>query len=117
MKRIKKILATIFRIFLLLVTVGAVGLLGYSGWVIYKGMTTEKTEAPAPTVIEQVHEVVAPKSDVEKARDMLAEATAQLDAEEAKLLKEIDDINAEASTKVAEREAKIAEINKIRSSF
>jgi ribosomal protein L20 len=46
------------------------------------------------------------KSDVEIARDMLAEATAKLDAEEARI-----------NEQIAELEAKLEEIRTVRSSF
>ena len=57
------------------------------------------------------------KTDVEKARDMLAEATAKLDAEEEKLLAEIAKIKAEAEARIAELEEKVEEVNVVRASF
>ena len=57
------------------------------------------------------------KTDVEKARDMLTEATAKLNAEEEKLLAEIAEVKADAASRVAALEAKLEEINIVRSSF
>jgi hypothetical protein len=54
-----------------------------------------------PTILERVK-----KSDVEIARDMLAEATAKLDAEEARI-----------NEQIAELEAKLEEIRTVRISF
>ena len=65
----------------------------------------------------KIFSVTPPKSDVELAKEMLAEATAKLDAEEALIEAEIKRIQDEATVKVAELEAKITEINNIRSSF
>lgn len=57
------------------------------------------------------------KTDVEKAREMLTEATAKLNAEEEKLLAEIAEVQADAASRVAALEAKLEEINIVRSSF
>lgn len=88
------------------------------GTLMYLDWKQEEMIYIAPETPEMPQEAPLPtKSDVELAEDMLAEATAKLDAEEAKLVAEIKAIEAESTAKILEREAKIAEINEIRASF
>ena len=72
-------------------------------FIAQPNVTTYQSERATSTgsIMERVK-----KSDVEIARDMLAEATAKLDAEEARI-----------NEQIAELEAKLEEIRTVRSSF
>lgn len=106
---------------------GAAAFIVYSGFVIYQHeKISNKVEAEEPTVeapavediiIEDVKAIIPKRGTVEQARDMLAEATAQLDAEEQKILDEIEALTADYEMAVATREEKIEQINEVRSSF
>ena len=96
--------------YLVVISLLAVGLFYANQWA--ENRNTVSYEAPKVFHVPQVK-----KSDVEIAKEMLAEATAKLDAQEAELEAEIKRIQDEATAKVAELEAKITEINQIRSSF
>lgn len=101
----KKILKKMWFVILWGFVVIAMIAIGYSLMVLIERNNTVEYHAPE-TVLEEVQELITPQNDVQVARDMLAEATAKLDAEEARL-----------TTEINEREAKIAEINEIRASF
>lgn len=120
--RVKRIVRMIVNYTLILLGLCALAYVVYTGYVVYMSMTNESEPAPAlepiqESIVEQVKEQVQPKSDVEQAQTMLAEATAKLDAEEERLLAEIADIENKAAAEVAERQAALDEINEIRASF
>ena len=81
--------------------VGIVGITAYVAYYVTRPSTVTTAPAVEEVVVEEVH-----RDALDIAREELQRATAALDAEEEKLLAEI-----------AEREARIEQINEIRSSF
>lgn len=73
--------------------------------------------APDNPVVEQVQGIIEQEDDLEAATRLLEEATRKLDEEERRLLEEIEAASSTYHAVRAEKEARIAEINKIRSSF
>jgi len=86
---------------IIIAVLGLIALFTVPSKVTYERQDTIADDNPIEEVIEKVQ-----RSEVEEAEEMLRKATEKLDIEEARLLEEI-----------AEREAKIEEINKVRSSF
>ena len=87
------------------------------GYLLFTTESTIEYQSERATTTNQFFTPKIEKTDVEKARDMLTEATAKLNAEEEKLLAEIAEVKADAASRVAALEAKLEEINIVRSSF
>ena len=112
MKTIKRTIAKIVKVIMYSIIIAIAVYALFAGYTAYSTIEVQNTSIP-----QKVEEVITPKSDTEQAKEMLAEATAKLNAEEEKLLTEIADIKAKSDAEIAEREAKISDINTIRSSF